>query len=232
MANPFDLLAQGRLDELRDAVAADPAAARLRNASGASLLAQAVYMGNAVAVTLVRAALPDLDPWEAIMLGDADALRAALARGWNANELAPDGFTPLGLAAFFRQREAFAILLPLTRDVNQQAHNPQRVAALHAATAVREAGMVEQLLRAGADPDLPQADGFLPIHVSAQHGDAAITGLLLLFGASPTATNGKGKSAIDNARDGGHAWLAERLSALAAGGASISQLQREGRLSP
>ncbi len=232
MANPFDLLAQGRLDELRGALAADPAAARLRNASGASLLAQAVYMGNAAAVTLVRAALPGLDPFEAIMLGDADAVRTALGRGWDANELAPDGFTPLGLAAFFRQGEVFDILLPLTRDVNQQAQNPQGVAALHAATAAREALMVEQLLRAGADPNLPQADGFLPIHVAAQHGDAAITGLLLLFGASPTATNGKGKSAIDHARDGGHAWLAERLSAIFAGSAEATRLHREDQLSP
>ena len=230
MANLFDLLAPGRLPELRDALALDPGEAKVRNASGASLLAQAVYMGNAEAATVVRDALPALDPHEAIMLGDTGSLRAAIDHGWDPNQLAPDGFTPLGLAAFFRQPEAFAILLPLTRDVNQQADNPQRVAALHAATAARDAAMVEQLLRAGADPNLAQAEGFLPIHVSAQHGDAAITGLLLLFGASPTAANGKGKSAIDHAREGGHAWLAERLAAIAAG--TASRLHREDQLSP
>jgi ankyrin repeat protein len=75
---------------------------------------------------------------------------------------------------------------------------------------------VEKLLRAGADPNLPQQDGFLPIHVSAQHGDAVITGLLLLFGAWPALTNAKGQTAIDHARAGGHDWLAGKLQAIIA----------------
>ena len=231
MANLFDLLAQGRLHELRDALTLDPAAVWNRNAAGASLLSQAAYAGNFEAIAVIRAALTRLDPYESIILGDVDGVRAALETDWDVNALAPDGFSALGLAAFFKRPEIFDLLLPLTGDVNQRAANPQQVAALHAATAVREAGMVEKLLRAGADPDLPQADGFLPIHVAAQHGDAVITGLLLLFGASPTLPNAKGKSAIDHARDGGHDWLAERLAALARNAATSSR-ECDSQLSP
>jgi len=72
--------------------------------------------------------------------------------------------------------------------------------------------MVEKLLRAGADPSQPQADGFTPLHVAAMHGDAAIVGLLLLFGADPRQANAKGEDAIAHANNGGHAWLAERLA--------------------
>ncbi|HEY0917804.1 ankyrin repeat domain-containing protein [Devosia sp.] len=232
MANPFDLLAPGRLDELRAALAAQPAAAAVRNAAGTSLLAQAVYVRNGEAVALIRAALPELAPHEAVMLGDAAAVRAALARGWDLNALAPDGFTPLGLAAFFRQPEIFALLLPLTSDVNQRARNPQQVAALHAATAARDIAMVEQLLRAGADPGLPQAGGVLPLHAAALHGDAAIVGLLLLFGAAPMAADDRSRTAVDFAREGGHPWLAARLAALAEGQPGPPPERREDQLSP
>jgi ankyrin repeat protein len=155
--------------------------------------------------------LPRIDAYEAIIVGDTDAVRDALEHGWNGNTLSPDGFTPLGLAAFFNQNAMFDLLLPLTQNVNEPAKNAQRVAALHAATAVRNVAMVEKLLRAGADPNLVQADGFTPLHVAAQHGDAAIVALLLLFGGSPRVRNAKGQDAVAHARAGGHEWLAERL---------------------
>ena len=125
-----------------------------------------------------------------------------------------NGFTSLGLAAFFDNPDAFELLLPLTRDVNEAARNAQKVAAIHAATAKRHADMVERLLRAGADPNQPQADGFTPLHAAAFHGDAAITGLLLLAGADPRAKNAKGEDAAALARTSGHDWLAERLEKL------------------
>lgn len=150
----FDALAQGRLDELKAALAAEPHLAASRHASGASLLAWSYYVGKPEAAALILPHLPALDPWDAIIADDIEAMRAALAGGWDGNALSPDGFTPLGLAAFFRRGAIFDLLLPLTRDVDEQARNAQRVAAIHAATAMRDARMVEALLRAGADPNL------------------------------------------------------------------------------
>ena len=209
----FDTLAQGDIEGFKAGLAADPAAAMTRNASGASLLAFAAYVRNTEAVRAVRAALPIIDPYEAIIIGDKATLEAALAAGWDANIRSPDGFTPLGLAAFFDHGGIFDLLLPRTRDVNDQATNAQKVAAIHAAAAVRNAGMVEKLLRAGADPNLAQADTFTPLHAAAHHGDAVLAGLLLLFGADPRIRNAKGQDAIAHARAAGHVWLADRLEA-------------------
>jgi ankyrin repeat protein len=211
MSDPFDLVASGDIEALRRVLAQQPELALRRHAGGASLLAWAAYMGKPEAIAAVRAVVPELDPYETIIVGDGGALEAAFGRGWDGNALSPDGFAPLALAAFFDNVAAFDRLLPMTRDVSRQAENPQRVAALHAATARRSAVAVEKLLLAGAEPNQPQSDGFTPLHVAAQHGDTAIAAMLLLFGADAKKTNAKGMDAAAYARAGGHEWQAVRL---------------------
>lgn len=212
MSDPFELVQKGDLDGLRSALAHDPGLVETRHSSGASLVSWAAYMGNVGAISAIRAKLAQLDPHEAIILRDGARLEAALAAGWDANQRSQDGFTPLSLAAFFDNAEAFDLLLPLTTDVNAAARNPQKVAALHAACAKRSAGMVERLLMAGADPNQVQADGFTPLHAAAQHGDGSIAGLLVLAGARPGDRNAAGEDAPAMARKAGHTWLAERLA--------------------
>jgi ankyrin repeat protein len=216
MGDVFELLGKGQLADLDATLEAYPDLAASRHSSGASLLAWAYYVGQPDAAALIRPRLSELDPHDAIITGDAERVREALTAGWDANALSPDGFTPLGLAAFFNRPEIFDLLLPVTRDVDEPAQNPQKVAALHAATAVRNAAMVEKLLRAGAKPDQRQADGFTPLQAAAQHGDAMTAGLLVLFGADPRLANDKGQDAIAVARTAGHQWLAERLERLQA----------------
>jgi ankyrin repeat protein len=215
----FDLIASRDADRLAAAIAADPNAAASRNAEGASALAFAAYSGNADAIALLRAAQPTIDPYEAIILGERKAVEAALAGGWDGNAKSPDGFTPLSLAAFFGRHDIFDRLLPLTRDVNERATNTQQVAALHAAAAVRSVPLVERLLRAGADPNLPQQQGFVALHTAAMHGDALLAGLLLLFGADLTLLDASGRSAAARARESGHDWLADRLDRASAAAA-------------
>lgn len=212
MSDAFQLIVDNDLDGLRHALAENPGIVYLRHSSGASLVAWAAYVGNVGAIAAIRAYLPELDGHEAIILGEMARLEMVLADGWDANALSRDGFSPLALAAFFGHGAAFDLLLPLTDDLNLRARNPQQVAALHAACARRDARMVEALLRAGADPNLPQADGFTPLHAAAQHGDAAIAGMLLLFGAEPGQKNDKGDTPADIAHAAGHDWLAARLA--------------------
>src|SRR5687768_2620614 len=107
----FELLQKGDTAGLKAALDADPAVAMARNAASASLLAVAAYYRNPEAIAAVRAALPMIDPYEAIIIGDKATVEAALAGGWDGNARSPDGFTPLGLAAFFDHREIFELLL-------------------------------------------------------------------------------------------------------------------------
>jgi ankyrin repeat protein len=213
MTELFEKVAADDLDGLKAAFAANPAAAGQRNSAGASLLMWTVYLGKPEATKLVRAALPAIDPYEAIILGDIERVMEALGTGWDGNVRSPDGFTPLGLAAFFNQPEIFGLLMVVTRNVNDRAENPQQVAALHAASATRNNEMVEQLLKAGADPNLPQSDGFVPLHSAAQHGDEAMVDLLIAHGADRKYQNARGETPGDIAFAAGHTDLANRLDA-------------------
>ncbi len=213
MNSIFDLIATLDHASLAAAIDGDPGLLDARHVSGASPIAWAAYMGESDIAAYLRALQPGLDPFEAIILGDIAALEAHLATGWDPNTLSPDGFPPLALAAFFRQQALFERLLPLTSDLDRRADNPQQVAAIHAAAASRQLQMVEALLRAGADPNVTQQNEFRPIHAAAQHGDAAMTGLLLLFGADRFARSGDGLDAAAHAERAGHPWLAQRLRA-------------------
>jgi ankyrin repeat protein len=209
----FDDLAAGKLDDLNASLLGDPSLALSRHASGASLLAWAYYVGKPEALPMIRPHMGPLDPYDAIIDGDADALKTALDGGWDGNALSADGFTPLGLAAFFNRPAIFDLLLPVTRDLDEPAQNGQRVAAIHAAAAARSTPMIEKLLKAGADPNLRQHKGFTAIHAAAEHGDATMAGVLLLFGADPRLATDDGDNAADIARKAGHDWLATRLEA-------------------
>ena len=61
MSDPFSLVADGDIDALRRVLAQDPALARQRPASGASLLAWAAYTGRPDAVAAVRAVLVEVE---------------------------------------------------------------------------------------------------------------------------------------------------------------------------
>lgn len=212
MTDLFDLVARNDISGLAAALTADPSGIAARHTSGASLLAWSAYVGNTTALSMLRTHWAKLDPYEAIIVGDLPVLTAALAGGWDGNALSPDGFTPLGLAGFFGNEPAFDLLLPLTQDVNQQATNPQKVAALHAATARRNGTMVQELLRAGANPNLRQVQEVTALHVAAANGDNPIAVMLLTAGADPALKDASGLDAAAHARARGHFWLATRLA--------------------
>mgnify|MGYP003353094537 FL=1 len=93
------------------------------------------------------------------------------------------------------------------------ARNPLKVTALHAAVAGRRLDIVAAVLAAGADANAQQQAGFRPIHEAANQSNTLLAELLLAHGADPTLPDDSGKSAIDVARDKGHAEFAEWLAA-------------------
>src|SRR4051812_37053335 len=161
----FDAIKAGKVDEVRRLIQQHPALRNARDASGASALLVAAYnMKPDIVNALVELGAP-VDIFEASVLGKVDRIQEILKDSpTRVSEYAPDGFTPVALAAFFGQPAAVKALIAAGADVNAHANNALKVAALHAAVAGRNMEAIKSVLAAGGDPNARQQAGFLPMH--------------------------------------------------------------------
>jgi len=207
----------GDLERVRRLLAADASVARRRDPSGASAVQLAAYHGQQEILQAILATGLELDLFEAAVAGDRQRLAELLAaRPAAVNEISPDGFPLLGLAAFFGHLELIELLLAAGADPDARATNAMRVAPLNSAAAHRDAGralaMARLLLDAGADPGAAQAGGWTPLHQAAAAGNRELVELLLARGASVAAASDDGKTPQDMAAERGHPELAQLLA--------------------
>src|SRR5258705_5544466 len=95
----------------------DRGLADARDESGLSPILTALYHGKADIATAILRRGPKLTVFEAAAAGDAARVREIVARDRaQANAVAPDGYSPLGLAAFFNRREVVRYLLETGAD--------------------------------------------------------------------------------------------------------------------
>jgi ankyrin repeat protein len=220
-AELFAAIRQGDASTVERLLAADPGLASAREEGGVSAILTAIYYGRKDVAGRILARRPALDIFEAAAVGDARRARELLdADPSLVSAYAPDGFHPLGLAAFFRHPDVLRLLIERGADVAAPARNRLAVTALHSAVATDAAdvdvSVVEALLRAGAPVNAPHQGGGTPLHTVAFTGNAEVARMLLERGADPMARTDDGKTAIDIARERGHATLAEMLGKVSA----------------
>ena len=155
--------------------------------------------------------------WEAAALGREARVRELLQNDPGlANAWAPDGFMPVGLAAFFGHASTARLLLEAGADAHAVARNDMKVQPLHAAVAARSLEIVELLFARAVDPNARQQVGYTPLMAAAGAGNDELVSVLLAHGADPSLVAEDGKTAAMLAQDHGHAAVAERLSAVVA----------------
>ena len=209
----LDAVQRGKADEVSKLLDDDP---RLLEATreGVSALRVAVYHGHPDVARIFVERGARLDVFDASAIGETARLSELLAEDRSrANAFAADGFTPLGLAAFFRHPAAVRMLLANGAEVNVPSRNAQRVAPIHSAVAGGDAEIVRDLLADGADVHAREG-GFTPLHGAAAEGNVEMVQLLLDHGADPNARSDTGKTPADLARDRGKSKAVELLASV------------------
>ncbi len=193
----------------------DPALVNARDEHGVSAVLLSHYYGKTDVSRALLSRHPGLDIFEAATVGDAERVRALLVQDRaRANAWSPDGFFPLGLAAFFKRPAVAKVLLEHGADPHM-ASKPAGFTPLHSAVADDAGTEVKELVRmlidAGADANARSASGGTPLHTAGFTGNAAVAEMLLAAGADPEATDAKGLTPLDHARERSHPEVAALL---------------------
>lgn len=186
-----------------------------RDEGGLSPILTALYHGKSEIAEAILRRKPRLTMFEAAAVGDADRVRELIEKDRSlANATSPDGYSPLGLAAFFKRRDVVRQLLRAGADP-KPASRQGGFTPLHSAVATdagaADSEIVRMLLDAGADPNARSASGGTPLHTAAFTGDRASLDLLLRHGADASIKNAGGKSPAEIARERGNQEVAELL---------------------
>ncbi len=214
MGTSQELLQQAiAADDLAAATAlvdAEPGLFAAPLAGGAGPILLAMYLGKRALAAALAQRKSTLAVTEAAALGDVRALQAVLAIDPNlAQARSGDGFPALGLAVFFGQARAAALLLAAGADPDASADNPMRVAPIHSACAQADeelaCRLAHLLLAFAVDLDARQQAGWTALHAAAHRDYAELVALLRGAGADLQLRNDAGLDAMDIARSEGKA---------------------------
>ncbi len=209
----FDAITAGDVAAVEQLIAKDPDLAKARDERGVSPVLVALYHRQPGAADAILRQNPTLDVFEAAALGDTDRLGNLLSGDAGlASAYSPDGFMPIGLAAFFGRQDAVRLLIERGADVNAVSRNGAGLTALHSAAACGSASIARHLLQAGADPNARQQGGWTALHSAARHGNRELLDVLLDFNADATVASDDDKTPADLAREAGHNDVAARLT--------------------
>jgi ankyrin repeat protein len=215
MANEQELIAAvraGDITRITSLIITTPALVNAHADSGESAVLLATYYGYYDIADLLIIYGAALTFFEATAAGKRAQVQEYLrADPALINTFSPDGFTALGLAAFFGHAALVDLLLANGEQVNVSSHNPLNVMPLHSSVASRQLGISRALLDHGADVNATQQEDYTPLHEAAQNGDIEMIKLLLAHGANTTARIASGETPRESALKNGHTAAAELI---------------------
>jgi len=152
---------------------------------------------------------------EAAMKGDQVAVQSLLKQKVDVNEAQPDGNTALHWAAYRDDVDIARMLIQAGANANVKTRL-RDVTPLQLAATNGNAAMIELLLKAGADVNVPNGNGTTPLMFAAASGKTDAIRILVDHGANV------------NARDSNHGQTALMFAAALNRGAAIRLLASRG----
>jgi ankyrin repeat protein len=144
--------------------------------------------------------------------GQTDELRSLLENDPSlVNTHSPDGFTPLGLAAFFGHPETVQALLTAGADVNLTSRESMKMPPLGSAMAVQRNDIAQILIEHGANVNGKAVNDLTALHTAAARGNLEAAKLLLDHGADINAASTDGKTPLAYAEEHNHSEMVEFL---------------------
>ena len=144
--------------------------------------------------------------------GQTDELRSLVEKDPSlVNTHSPEGFTPLGLAAFFGHPETVQALLTAGADPNLTSQESMKMPPLGSAMAVQRNDIARILIEHGADVNGKAVNDLTALHTAAARGNLEAAKLLLDHGANINAVSTDGKSAFAYAEERNHPEMMEFL---------------------
>jgi uncharacterized protein len=209
----YQLLKEKKTDELLNLVDENPDLINFSDSNGVSLLLLGYYFGNTALTENILSKRVPSTIYEAVVAGFRSAVEKFLQQSPDLLEQhSSDGFTPLGLASYFRRTEIAATLLQRGANPNVPSTNAFHVMPLHSAVAANSLEISRLLLEAGANPDARQQKGITALHSAAHNGNVDIVKLLLAHGADPKVSSDDGKTARAYAQEVNAEKVVEMLS--------------------
>lgn len=208
----------GDLPQVRSLLTTDPTLAQARTDKGVSVVLLAAFYQQQEILEVLVEKKGKLDIYEAAAVGDKKMLNRALNRAPELiNSFSEDGFSPLGLASYFNQREVVELLLSKGARANIVTKNEVKATPLHEAVSAGLVDIARVLLENGAKVNARQGAGYTPLHQAAYNGNAEMAALLLEFGADVEAHLPNGKTPYNIAQEKGHPEVAALLLAVSRG---------------
>jgi len=208
MEDVMNLLRAKQTAQLIHILENDPSLLDYKDDNGTSLLLLSVYYRNPELTQFMAGRRKHFTFFEAAACGLMDPLQEHVRHDAGlVNAYAPDGFTALGLAAYFGREEVVRFLLEHGADAKLAAGNGSCVAPIHSAVAAKDFAIAQRLLDHGADVNAKQHGGYTALHSAGLHGDLAMAELLLSYGADRSMQTDDGKTAYDMAKEKNHSAL-------------------------
>ncbi|WEK18162.1 MAG: ankyrin repeat domain-containing protein [Candidatus Pedobacter colombiensis] len=206
------LIETGSRQDIFDLLTETPTLATKDTSHGMSPILLACYYKKPEIAALIANFANQINLFEACALGKLEETAFITERNPNTvNAFSKDGFTPLGLAAYFGNEEITKLLISRGADANIPANNGYNVFPIHSAVASGNLNITKILINAGANVNVAQQAGFTPLHAAAQLGDIELIILLLEHSAEVDMRMEGGKLPSDLAKEKGFHEIAEIL---------------------